>query len=85
MSTHSHEFVENYDGLVGFGADRDTDEATVMVYLQKFSDDSLLQNLIRRLSDEELAEIFDLVNRLMVTHFTEEEYHGLFLKDDHHR
>ena len=84
MSTHSHEFVENYDGLVGFGADRDTDEATVMVYLQKFSDDNLLQHLIRRLSDGELAEIFDLVNRLMVTHFTEEEYHSLFLKDDHH-
>ncbi|MFH1984515.1 MAG: cytoplasmic protein [Pseudomonadota bacterium] len=84
MSTHSHEFVEHYDGLVGFGADRPTDEATVMVYLQKFSDDTLLRHLIGRLTDGELSEVFDLVNRLMVAHFTEEEYHRLFLKDDHH-
>lgn len=84
MSTHSHQFVAQYDGLVGFGADRATDEATVMVYLQKFSDDDLLKHIVSRLSDAELAEIFDLVNRLMVTHFTEDEYHRLFLKDDHH-
>lgn len=84
MPLHSHQFVEQYDGLVGFGADRPTDEATVMVYLQKFSDDALLKHIISRLADEELAEIFDLINRLMVAHFTEKEYHRLFLKDDHH-
>ena len=84
MPTHSHEFVERYDGLVGFGADRITDEATVMVYLQKFSDDALLERIVGRLSDEELSEIFDLINRLMHAHFTEDEYHRLFLKDHHH-
>ncbi len=84
MPIHTHEFVETYDGLVGFGADRATDEATIRVYLQKFSDDALLDHIVNRLTDAELAEIFDLVNRLMVAHFTEAEYHRLFLKDNHH-
>ena len=81
MAKHSHRFVEQYEGLVGFGLDRRTDEDTVVYYLQKFSDDAVMSALIRRLSQEELAEVFDLVNRMLRRHFTEEEYHGLFLKD----
>jgi hypothetical protein len=46
MATHSHNFVETYDGLVGFGADRNTDENTVIYYLQKFSDDRLMKTII---------------------------------------
>ncbi len=82
MPNHSHEFVETYDGLVGFGLDRETDENTVICYLQKFSDDTLLTQLIKRLSGEELEEIFSLISRLLNTHLTEAEYHRLFLKDD---
>ncbi len=33
---HSHDFVENYEELVGFGLNRDTDEKTIIFYLQKF-------------------------------------------------
>jgi hypothetical protein len=83
MSDHSHDFVETYDGLVGFGADRRTDESTVIYYLQKFSDDTLMRHLIRRLSDGELEEVFNLVNRLLKTHLSEGEYHRLFLKEEH--
>ena len=36
MATHSHNFVETYKGMVGIGADRDTDEKTIIFYLQKF-------------------------------------------------
>ena len=81
MSKHTHEFVETYDDLVGFGLNRQTDESTVIYYLQKFSDDSLLQALVKRLSDKELAEIFDLLTRLMKDHMSETEYHRLFLKE----
>ena len=49
MSIHSHKFVETYEGLVGFGADRETDENTVVYYLQKFSDDRLMKTIIKRL------------------------------------
>ena len=81
MAIHSHNFVETYEGLVGFGADRETDENTVVYYLQKFSDDQLMQALIKRLSDEELADIFSLITRLLKKHLVDNEYHSLFLKE----
>jgi hypothetical protein len=83
MTSHSHRFVENYEGLVGFGADRPTDENTLIYYLQKFSDDELMRVLTRRMSDEELKEVFGLISRLMKTHLSDVEYHRLFLKEDH--
>lgn len=82
--SHSHTFVNTYDGLVGFGADRPTDEATVRFYLQKFSDDTFMEALLPRLADTELEEIFDLINRLLVRHLDEGEYHRIFLKDGTH-
>jgi hypothetical protein len=82
MDRHTHRFVENYDGLIGFGLDRETDEKTVICYLQKFSDDAVTAAIVRRLDDAELLEIFDLINRLLRRHFTEAEYHRLFLKDE---
>jgi peptide methionine sulfoxide reductase MsrA len=82
MGLHSHNFVETYDGLVGFGADRRTDENTVIYYLQKFSDDELMKKIISRLSDDELAEIFALINRILKRYLSDSEYHRLFLKDD---
>jgi hypothetical protein len=82
MTTHSHRFVEVYQGMIGFGLDRETDENTTICYLQKFSDDALMQQLIKRLSDDELQEIFDLITRLLKKHLSNSEYHDLFLKDD---
>jgi TorA maturation chaperone TorD len=83
MPTHSHKFVENYQGLLGFGFDRETDENTVVCYLQKFSDDRLMELLKQRLSDEELEQIFEFVSMLLKKHLTEDEYHLLFLKEEH--
>ena len=81
MSKHSHEFVEKYDGLIGFGLDRVTDENAVICYLQKFSDDQLMALLRQRLTDGELNEIFTLISRLLQRHLSEAEYHSCFLKD----
>lgn len=83
MPIHSHEFVDNYKGFVGFGLNRETDENTVIYYLQKFSDDMLMKNLIKRLENNELEEIFEFVSRLLKKHLSESEYHQLFLKEDH--
>ena len=83
MAIHSHNFVETYEGLVGFGANRETDENTVVYYLQKFSDDQLMQTIIKRLSDEELAEIFSFITRMLKKHLVRDEYHNLFLKEPH--
>jgi hypothetical protein len=84
MPLHTHNFVETYEGLVGYGLDRETDENTVICYLQKFSDDRFMATMTKRMTDEELLELFELINRLLRKHLTESEYHALFLKDDHH-
>jgi hypothetical protein len=81
MAKHSHDFVETFDGFVGFGLDRQSDEDTVRFYLQKFSDDELMAALLGRMSDGDLAAVFDLVGRLLKTYLTEPEYHRLFLKE----
>ncbi len=78
---HTHKFVEEYDGFIGFGLDRKTDEASLIVYLQKFSDDELMNILINRLSQEEILEIFDLLSRILKRHLSEREYHKYFLKE----
>jgi hypothetical protein len=84
MSKHTHSFIEKYTDLVGFGLNRETDENTIIYYLQKFSDDALMQLIVPRLSDQELAEIFDQISLLMRKHLSEKEYHRYFLKDDHY-
>ena len=80
---HTHRFVEEYAGLVGFGLDRPTDENTVVYYLQKFSDDALARTMVERMTDEELDRLFSLLNALMQRHLNDSEYHRLFLKEDH--
>ena len=82
MKKHSHNHVETYDGLVGLGLDRETDENTIIYYLQKFSDDTLIKELVKRLTTEEIEEIFSLLTRLLKKHLTDSEYHTLFLKDN---
>lgn len=81
MGFHSHQFVETYDGMIGFGLNRETDENTVICYLQKFSDDELMALMRTRMKDEELAGLFDQLSNLLRKHLSEDEYHRYFLKD----
>ena len=84
MSTkHTHNFVEDYDGFVGFGLDRKTDEYTLTYYLQKFSDDELMAFIRTRMSDEDMGGLFDLLGNLMKKYLTDNEYHSYFLKEEH--
>lgn len=82
MSKHSHRFVEEYDGLVGFGLTREGDEHTLTYYLQKFSDDQLMALIRGRMSDGDMQELFNLLGRLLKTYLNDEEYHNYFLKDE---
>lgn len=81
MAEHSHNFVETYQGLVGFGLDRKTDENTVVYCLQKFSDDALMDVLKQRMTDAELERVFNLVTDILKSHLSEEEYHKSYLKE----
>jgi hypothetical protein len=81
MEKHTHRFVEEYDELVGFGLDRETDEYALTYYLQKFSDDSFMALIRERMTDEDIGSLFDLLTKLIKKHLTGEEYHRCFLKD----
>ena len=81
MARHRHDFVEEYTGLVGYGLDRPTDQATLQVYLQKISDDECMARLLPRLEQAEMDAVFDLLSDLLRRHLSEREYHALFLKD----
>jgi hypothetical protein len=82
MAKHSHTFVEEYEGHLGFGFDRKTDELTLTYYLQKFSDDRLMTLMRERMSDVDMETLFDLIARLMKRYLSEEEYHRYFLRDE---
>ena len=82
MSKHSHKFVEEYDGLVGFGLSREVDEHTLTYYLQKFSDDQLMALIRGRMSEEDMEKLFNLMGRLLKEYLNDEEYHTYFLKDE---
>lgn len=81
MARHTHTFVEKNTGLLCFGASRARDEATLISCLQKFSDDRVMEALVPRLSDDEREQLFDMLTEILKKHFSEEEYHRLFLKD----
>lgn len=82
MGKHNYRFLEEYDGLIGFGLDRKTDEYTLTYYLQKFAEDQHMQLIRERMSDEDLETLFNLLTRLLKQHLSEEEYHRYFLKDE---
>jgi hypothetical protein len=82
VGKYSHRFVETYEGPVAFGLTREIDEASLTVYLQKFSDDQLMEAIKSRLSDEEILRLAEGIVALLRKHFTHEEYHRLFLRGD---
>jgi hypothetical protein len=82
MAKHSHHFVEKFDGIVGYGLDRESDENTVQLYLQKFSDDHLMKTILKRMTDDDLAEVFEITSKMLKKYLTEPEYHQLFLKEE---
>jgi hypothetical protein len=82
MAKYSHKFAETFDGFVAFGLDRETDEHTVQLYLQKFSDDRLMETVLKRMTDEDLEEVFEVISKMLKKHLSEPEYHELFLRDE---
>lgn len=81
MRRHRHDFVEKYHGIMAFGYSREEDERSLIAFLQKFSDDDLMQMLRSRVSDSEIENLVDLLTGLMKKHLSDEEYHHYFLKD----
>jgi len=83
MARHTHNFVNEYNsGMIAFGVDRETDERSLVAYLQKLTDDDLMSVLVGRLSDEEILTTMDFAGKLLRKHLSGDEYHRLFLKDE---
>jgi hypothetical protein len=82
VAKHTHFFVETFDGFSGYGLDRQTDEDTVELYLQKFSDDHLMETILKRMTDGDLSEVFEVISKMLHKYLTEPEYHRLFLKEE---
>jgi hypothetical protein len=78
---HRHDFVENWTGPLAEGFDRETDLATLQVYLQKLSDDDLMERLLPRLEAGEISAFFQLVGGTLRRHLSSEEYHELFVRE----
>lgn len=82
MVKHSYKFVEDYDGLVGFGLGREIDEFTLTYYLQKFADDQHMALIRSKMTEADMEELFNLLSRLLKQYLTEREYHEVFLKEE---
>jgi hypothetical protein len=67
-----------------FGLNRQTDEQSLLEFLQHFCDERLSRVLIPRMSEEEIHQIVDLLSAIMKNHLNGDEYHRLFLHEDHH-
>ena len=67
-----------------FGLDRNTDEQSLVTFLRLFSQDRLLGTLTPRMREEEIHQVVDLLTGIMRNHLSGEEYHNLFLGEEHH-
>lgn len=81
MTKYNHRFVEEYEGFEGFGFSREVDEATLTCYLQRLSDDKVMELLRSRMTDEDLEALFDNITAIMKKYLKDKEYHKYFLKD----
>lgn len=67
-----------------FGLNRATDEQSLVAFLRQFSDDRLTRELVPRMSEAEIHQVVDLLTHIMRTHLSSDEYHRLFLGEEHH-
>ncbi len=64
-----------------FGFDRATDEQSLRLFLQRFTDKELLDVLLPRLQNNEISATVDSLTGIMRKHLSEKEYHRLFLAE----
>jgi hypothetical protein len=67
-----------------FGINRATDEQSLVTFLQYFSADRLTSALVPRMTEQEILQVVDLLTGIMKYHLSGDEYHALFLGEEHH-
>lgn len=66
-----------------FGLNRTTDVQSLIAFLRQFGDDRLTQALVPRMSEDEIHQVLDLLTQIMRNHLSSDEYHRLFLGEEH--
>lgn len=64
-----------------FGLDPEQDKRSLLMFIQKFANPTLLETLVPRLQEQEITAVLDLLSSLMRQHMSDKEYHQLFLKE----
>ena len=72
---------EDRGDQIVFGFDRDTDEKSLKIFIRRIAGQEMLDELLPRLSSQEIEAVVDLFSGLMKRHLDEEKYHRLFLGD----
>ncbi len=81
MKIRLHSSADQTATSICFGMNRDLDEQSLVTFLQRATSDELLDTLIPRLAEDEVAKVVDFLTGLMRKHLSEQEYHQLFLDD----
>lgn len=67
-----------------FGLNAELDTTSCVTYLQLLGRKEFSEIFAQRLSSEEIEQLVDMIAALMHKHLSKQEYHSLFLLDDHH-
>lgn len=67
-----------------FGLGTDLDRSSCAAYLQLLGRPQMAETLAGRMSSQEIEQLVDLCSTLLRKHLSKQEYHDLFLRDDHH-
>ncbi len=67
-----------------FGLSPELDKSSCASYLQLLGRKEFAEVFAERMSSEEIEIVVDMIGSLIHKHMTKQEYHRLFLLDDHH-
>jgi len=66
-----------------FGLSPELDQRSCATYLQLAGHPEFARIFASRLSPEEIDSLVDIISALMRKHLSKQEYHQLFLREDH--
>jgi len=67
-----------------FGLTEELDRQSLAIFLQLCGQDDFVKVFASRLLSEEIINLVDHVMDLLRKHLSEDEYHSMFLGDQHH-
>lgn len=76
--------MERDPGNICFGLSAELDATSLAVYLQLLGRKECAELLYERLSREEIEVLVDMITGLMQKHLSKQEYHRVFLLEDHY-